>query len=44
MGGDGVRAAADISVLANNYMETRLLAVPGVGETRCALTARWRPG
>ncbi len=30
MGGDGVREAADISVLANNYMETRLLAIPGV--------------
>ncbi len=30
MGGDGVREAADLSVLANNYMETRLLAIPGV--------------
>jgi glycine dehydrogenase subunit 2 len=30
MGGDGIREAADISVLANNYMETRLLAIPGV--------------
>jgi len=30
MGADGVREAADISVLANNYMETRLLAIPGV--------------
>jgi glycine dehydrogenase subunit 2 len=30
MGADGIREAADISVLANNYMETRLLAIPGV--------------
>ncbi len=30
MGGNGIREAADISVLANNYMETRLLAIPGV--------------
>jgi glycine dehydrogenase subunit 2 len=30
MGGDGIREAADLSVLANNYMETRLLAIPGV--------------
>jgi glycine dehydrogenase subunit 2 len=30
MGGDGIKEAANISVLANNYMETRLLAVPGV--------------
>ncbi|MGE3194722.1 MAG: ATP-binding cassette domain-containing protein, partial [Microbacteriaceae bacterium] len=28
--GDGLREAADISVLANNYMEKRLLANPGV--------------
>lgn len=30
MGGDGIRTAADLSVLANNYMETRLVAIPGV--------------
>ncbi len=30
MGGNGIREAADISVLANNYMETRLLQIPGV--------------
>lgn len=30
MGADGLREAADISVLANNYMETRLLSIPGV--------------
>ena len=30
MGGDGIKEAADISVLANNYMQTRLAALPGV--------------
>ncbi len=30
VGGDGVHEAADLSVLANNYMQTRLLAIPGV--------------
>jgi glycine dehydrogenase subunit 2 len=30
MGIDGLRDAADISVLANNYMEKRLLAIKGV--------------
>lgn len=30
MGADGVREAADLSVLANNYMEKALLAIPGV--------------
>jgi glycine dehydrogenase subunit 2 len=30
MGADGIREAADISVLANNYMERRLLAIPGI--------------
>lgn len=30
MGADGIREAADLSVLANNYMETRLLQIPGV--------------
>jgi glycine dehydrogenase subunit 2 len=30
MGAQGIREAADLSVLANNYMETRLLAIPGV--------------
>jgi glycine dehydrogenase subunit 2 len=30
MGTDGLREAADISVLANNYMEKRLLGIPGV--------------
>ena len=30
MGADGIRQAADLSLLANNYMEKRLLAIPGV--------------
>ena len=30
MGADGIREAADLSVLANNYMEGRLLAIRGV--------------
>lgn len=30
MGTDGLRVAADLSVLANNYMEQRLMAIPGV--------------
>jgi glycine dehydrogenase subunit 2 len=30
MGAQGIRDAADLSVLANNYMETRLLAIPGI--------------
>lgn len=30
MGGEGIREAADLAVLANNYMEKKLLAIPGV--------------
>ncbi|MEV7429455.1 MULTISPECIES: aminomethyl-transferring glycine dehydrogenase subunit GcvPB [unclassified Nocardioides] len=30
MGGDGIKEAADLSVLANNYMEKRLLGLRGV--------------
>ena len=30
MGADGVKEAADLSLLANNYMETSLLQIPGV--------------
>lgn len=30
MGAKGLREAADLSMLANNYMETRLLQIPGV--------------
>lgn len=38
MGGDGIREAADLSVLANNYMEARLLQVPGVTKSFAGLT------
>ena len=45
MGTEGLRTAADLSVLANNYMELRLLSVPGVskgmagvGEPRLEMT------
>jgi glycine dehydrogenase subunit 2 len=30
MGADGIRQAADLSLLANNYMEQQLLAIPGI--------------
>lgn len=30
MGADGIREASDLSVLANNYMERRLLEIPGL--------------
>ena len=40
MGGDGIREAADISVLANNYMEAWLLALPGVTKSFGHLTKR----
>ncbi len=30
MGADGIAEASDLSVLANNYMEKRLLEIPGV--------------
>ena len=32
MGAEGVKEAADLSLLANNYMETRLLQIPGVSK------------
>ena len=32
MGADGVKEGADLSLLANNYMETRLLKIPGVSK------------
>ncbi len=38
MGGDGVREAADISVLANNYMESRLLQIRGIGKAYPEMT------
>ena len=39
MGAEGIKQAADISVLANNYMETRLLAIRGVTKSQPHLTA-----
>jgi glycine dehydrogenase subunit 2 len=30
MGAEGIREASDLAVLANNYMEKKLLAIPGV--------------
>jgi glycine dehydrogenase subunit 2 len=39
MGSDGIREAADISVLVNNYMETRLLKIPGVTKSFPHLSA-----
>jgi glycine dehydrogenase subunit 2 len=38
MGADGIREAADLSMLANNYMEKRLLAIPGVTKAYPLLT------
>jgi len=40
MGADGIREAADISVLANNYMEKRLLEIPGVTKSYEHVTGR----
>lgn len=40
MGIEGLRDAANISVLANNYMEKRLLAIPGVTKGLSELTQR----
>lgn len=39
MGAEGIRQASDISVLANNYMEKRLLAIRGVTKSQAHLTA-----
>lgn len=39
MGAEGIRSAADLSVLANNYMERRLLAIRGVTKAQPHLTA-----
>lgn len=41
MGGEGICEASDLSVLANNYMEKRLLAIPGVSKSQPHLT-EWR--
>ncbi|MBS1883991.1 MAG: aminomethyl-transferring glycine dehydrogenase subunit GcvPB [Actinobacteria bacterium] len=40
MGGDGIEAASDLSVLANNYMEDRLLAIRGVTKSHPQIGAR----
>jgi glycine dehydrogenase subunit 2 len=39
MGGDGIAEASDIAVLANNYMEKKLLAIPGVVKSHPHLDA-----
>lgn len=41
MGFEGFREASDLSVLANNYMEKRLLEIPGVSKSQPHLT-EWR--
>jgi glycine dehydrogenase subunit 2 len=40
MGSNGLRDAANISVLANNYMEKRLLEIPGITKALPELTKR----
>jgi glycine dehydrogenase subunit 2 len=39
MGAEGIRTAADLSVIANNYMEKRLLALRGVTKSHPQLEA-----
>jgi glycine dehydrogenase subunit 2 len=39
MGGDGIDRASDLSVLANNYMEKRLLRIRGIDKSHPHLTA-----
>lgn len=39
LGAEGIRDAADLSVLANNYMETRLAQVRGIARTNPDVTA-----
>src|SRR5262249_28206978 len=39
MGADGIRQASDLSVLANNYMEKRLLEIHGVTKSQPQVTA-----
>jgi glycine dehydrogenase subunit 2 len=39
LGAEGIRQAADLSVLANNYMERRLLEIPGITKSQPQLTA-----
>jgi glycine dehydrogenase subunit 2 len=40
MGADGIAQASDFSVLANNYMEQRLLKIRGITKSHPHLTAR----
>jgi glycine dehydrogenase subunit 2 len=40
MGADGIREASDLSVIANNYMESRLLAIRGVTRSHPDLPQR----
>ena len=44
MGAEGIREASDLSVLANNYMEKRLLAIRGVtrSQPRGQSAGAWR--
>lgn len=41
MGAEGIAEASNLSVLANNYMEKKLLAIPGVTRSHPAQTS-WR--
>lgn len=38
MGAEGIHEASDLSVLANNYMEKRLLEIPGITKSQAHLT------
>jgi glycine dehydrogenase subunit 2 len=40
MGGEGIDRASDLSVLANNYMETKLLEIRGVSKSHPHLSQR----
>jgi glycine dehydrogenase subunit 2 len=40
MGGNGLREAADLSVLTNNYMEKRILEIPGITKAFPQVTKR----
>ena len=40
MGAEGIRLAADISVVANNYMDTRLARIPGLARSNPQVSAR----
>ena len=40
MGAEGIREAADLSVLANNYLERRLLEIPGITRSHPEIDVR----